>query len=80
MAGVALDVTQVFWYLILLFYFVSIDSGGWMTLMASLMIMFVFFGCLGLRLIRRRGGLGLSLVLGGLIAGLLVGVLLVFFR
>ncbi len=50
-----------------------------MASMASLTTAFVFFGSLGLRLISRRGGLGLSLVLGRLIAEFPIDVLLVFF-
>ncbi len=52
-----------------------------MVSMASPATAFVFFGGLGLRLISRKGGLGLSLVfvLEGLIAKLPIGVLLIFF-
>ncbi len=48
-----------------------------MASMASPIIAFVFFRGLGLRLISRKGGLGLSLVfiLEGLITGLPIGVL-----
>ncbi len=69
--------------LILLRYLGSIDPGGWMASMASPTTVLVFLGSLGLRLISGGGGaVGLSLVfvLGGLILGLSVGVLLVFFR
>ncbi len=79
MAGVALDVAQVLWRLVLLRYLSSIDPNGWMT---SPMTALVFFGGLGLRLISGSGGaVGLSLVfiLRSLILGLLVGVLFVFF-
>ncbi len=68
---------QVLWRLILLCYLGSIDPSGWV---ASLTTALVFLGGLDLRLISRRGGLGLSLVLGGLITGLSVDVLFVFFR
>ncbi len=80
MTGVTLDMTQVLRRLIFLHYLSSIDPSGWM---ASLTTAFVFLGGLGLRLISRgRGAVGLSFifVLGGLILGLSVGVLLVFFR
>ncbi len=77
--GVTFDVAQVFWRLVLFRYLGSIDPGGWMAFIASPTTILVFFGSLGLRLISRRGGLGLSLVLRGLIAGLSVGVFLLFF-
>ncbi len=79
MAGVAFDVAQVLRRLILFCYLGSIDPSGWM---ASPTTAFVFLEGLGLRLISGSGGtVGLSLVfvLGGLILGLPVGVLLVFF-
>ncbi len=76
MVGVALDMAEVLRRLVFLCYLSSIDSSSWM---ASPTTALVFFGGLGLRLISKRGGLGLSLVLGGLIAGLLIGILLVFF-
>ncbi len=77
--SVALDMTQIFWCLVFFCYLGNIDSDGWM---ASLTTTLVFLGGLGLRLVRGGGevvGLSLVFVLGGLILGLLVGVLLVFF-
>ncbi len=79
MVGVALDVTQILGRLVLFRYLNSIDPSGWM---ASPTTALVFLGGLGLRLISGGGGtMGLSLVfvLRGLILGLPVGVLLVFF-
>ncbi len=79
LTDIALDVAQVFWHLVLLCYLGSIDPSGWI---ASLMTVLVFLRGLGLRLISGGGGaVGLSLVfvLGGLILGLPVGVLFVFF-
>ncbi len=82
MTGVTLNVTKVFWCLVLFCYFVSIDSGGWMAFsMASPTTALDLIGGLGLRLISGSGGaVGLSLVfvLGGLTLGLSVDVLLVF--
>ncbi len=86
MTGIALDVAQVLWCLVLVLfrYLGSIDSGGWMaSSMASPTTALVFLGSLGLRLILVSGGggvVGLSLVfvLGGLALGLSVGVLLGF--
>ncbi len=85
MIDIVFNMTQVLWRLVLVFlcYLGGIDPSGWMTFMASMAsptTSLVFLGSLGLRLISKRGGLGLSLVLGSLIAGLLVDVLLVFFR
>ncbi len=73
---------QILWRLIFDFlcYFDAIDSSGWMGSIAFLTTSLIFLGSLGLRLISKRGGLGLRLVFGSLIARLLVGVLLVFFR
>ncbi len=83
MAGIALDVAQVLWCLVLFRYLGSIDPGGWMaSSMTSPTTALVFLGSLSLRLISGGGGaVGLSLVfvLGGLALGLLVGILLVFF-
>ncbi len=82
MAGIELDVAQVLWCLVLFRYLGSINPGGWMASMASPMTALIFLGSLGLRLVSGVGGaVGLSLVfvLGGLILGLPVGVLLVFF-
>ncbi len=82
MAGVTFDVAQFLWSFVLLRYLGSIDPGGWMASMAFLTTPFVFLGSLGLRLISGGGGavgLNLVFVLGGLILGLPVGVLLVFF-
>ncbi len=80
-AGIALDMAQVLGrpVLVLLCYLGGIDPGGWMTPIASPTTSLVFLEGLGLRLISRRRGLELSLVLGSLIAGLSIGVLLVFF-
>ncbi len=53
-----------------------------MTSMASMgspTTLLIFLGSLSLRLISKKGGLGLSLILGSFIAGLSIGVLLVFF-
>ncbi len=82
MTGVAFNIAQVLWRLVFVFfrYLDSIDPGGWMASMASPTTTLVFLRSLGLTLISRRGGLGLSLVLGDLIAGLSVGIFLVFFR
>ncbi len=83
MADIIFDIAQVLWRLvfILFCYLNSINSGGWMASMASPTTALVFLGGLGLRLISRRRGLGLSLVLvfEGLIEGLLIGVFFVFF-
>ncbi len=82
MTGIALDVAQVLGRLVLFRYLGSIDPGGWMVSMASPTTALVFLGSLGLRLISGGGGavrLSLVFVLGGLILGLPVGVLLVFF-
>ncbi len=82
MAGVTFDVAQVLWSLALLRYLGSIDPGAWMASMASLTTTLVFLGSLGLRLISGGGGvvgLNLVFVLGGIILGLPVGILLVFF-
>ncbi len=81
MTSVAFDIAQVFWCLVfvLLCYLDGINPSGWMASMASPTTTLLLLGSLGLRLISKRGGLGLSFVLGGLIAGLLIGVLLVFF-
>ncbi len=82
MTGVALDVAQVLWCLVLFRYLGSIDPGGWMaSSMTSSATALVFLGSLGLRLISGgRGAVGLSLVfvLGGLALGLSIDVLLVF--
>ncbi len=79
MAGVTFDIAQILWHfvLILLCYFGSIDPSGWI---ASSTTALIFFGSLGLRLISRKRGLGLSLIfiLGGFIAGLSIGDLFVF--
>ncbi len=82
MTGIALDVAQVLWCLVLFCYLSSIDPGGWMASMTSLTTALVFLRSLGLRLISGgRGAVGLSLVffLGGLALGFPGGVLLVFF-
>ncbi len=82
MTGVTLDVAQVLRCLILFRYLGSIDPGGWIASMASPTTALVFLGSLGLRLISGGGGaVGLSLVfvLRGLILGLPLGVLLIFF-
>ncbi len=82
MAGIVLDVAQVFRCFVFFCYLGSVDPGGWMASIASLTTALIFLGSLGLRLISGSGGaVGLSLVfvLGGLILGLPVGVLLVFF-
>ncbi len=79
MTGVALNVALILRRLVFLRYLGSIDPNGWM---ASPTTALVFFEGLGLRLISRGGGaVGLSLVfvLGGLILGLPVGILFVFF-
>ncbi len=69
---------QVFWRLVLLCYLSSIGPSGWM---ASPMTALVFLGGLGLRLISGSGGIGLSLVfIRGLVAGLLIDILFLFFR
>ncbi len=77
--GIAFDVTQILsLILILLYYLDSIDSNG---LISPPMTMLVFFGGLDLRLISKRGILGLGLVfvfIGGLVVGLLIGVLFHF--
>ncbi len=82
MIGIALDVAQVLGHLVFFCYLGSIDPGGWMASMASPTTALVILWSLGLRLISGGGGaVGLSLVfvLGGLILGLPVCVLLVFF-
>ncbi len=82
MTGVALDVAQVLWCLVFFHYLGSIDPGGWMASVASPTTTLVFLGSLGLKLISGgEGAVGLSLVfvLRGLILGLPVGVLFVFF-
>ncbi len=79
MTGVIVDMAQVFGRLVLFCYLGSIDPSGWM---ASPTTALVFLGGLSLRLISGGGravGLSLLFVLGGLILGLPVGVLLVFF-
>ncbi len=79
LAGIALDVTQVFGLvLILLCYLGCTDPSSWM---ASLTTTLVFLRDLVLRLISGSWSVGLSLVfvLEDLIAGLLIAVLLVFF-
>ncbi len=84
--GIALDVAQVLWCLVLFRYLYSIDSGSWMaSCMASPATVLVLFGSLGLRLLLISGGGGvvgpsLFFVLGGLTLGLSVGVLLVLGR
>ncbi len=80
MTDVALDMAQVLRCLVLLYYLGSINPSGWM---ASPTTALVFLGGLGLRLISGSGGavrLSLVFVFRGLILGLPVGVLLVFFR
>ncbi len=79
MASVALDVTQVLEHLVIYRYLGSVDSSSWR---ASPTIMHAFLGGLGLKLICGGGGavrLSLFFVFGGLILGLPVHVLLVFF-
>ncbi len=81
-AGIVLDVAQVLGRLILFCYLGSIDPGGWMASMASPTTALIFLESLGLRLISGGGGaVGFSLVfvLRGLILGLPVGILFVFF-
>ncbi len=83
MTGVALDMAQVFWHLVLLCYLSNIDPDDWMASMASLVTALVFLGSLDLRLISGgRGAMGLSLVfvLEGLVLGLPIDVLSVFCR
>ncbi len=82
-ADVTFDMAQVLWRLVFVLsrYLGSIDPGRWMASMASPTTAFVFFGSLGLKLISGGGGIvGLSFVfvLGGIIARLSVGVLVVF--
>ncbi len=75
--GVILDMAEVLLRLIFFHYLGSVDLSGWM---ASPTTVFVFLGGLGLKLISGGGGIGLSLVfIGGLIAGLLIGILFVLF-
>ncbi len=79
MAGVVLDMAQVLGRLVFFRYLGSVDPSGWM---ASPTTVLVFLGGLDLRLISGGGatvGLSLVFVLGGLILGLPVGILLVFF-
>ncbi len=62
MTGVAFDIAQMFWHLVLVFfcYFGSIDSSDWIAFLTTAL---VFLGNLGLMLISRIGGIvGLSLV------------------
>ncbi len=83
MTGITFDMAQVLWRLILFHYLGNIDPGGWMASIASMTTALAFLGGLDLRLISGgRGIVGFSLVFvfGCLIAGLSVGVLLVFFR
>ncbi len=69
---------QVLWRYVFLYYLGSIDPSGWM---ASPMTAFVFLGGLGLRLISKGKGIGLSLVfIGGFIVGLPMGILFVLFH
>ena len=73
--GITFDVAQVFDFVLILFCYL----GGWMT---SLMTTLVFFRGLNLRLISKRGIVGLSLVfvlVKSLITVLLKGVIFVFF-
>ncbi len=82
MTGIALDIAQVLGRFVFFCYLGSNDPGGWIASMASPTTALIFFGSLGLRLISGGGGvvrLSLVFVLRGLILGLLVGVLLVFF-
>ncbi len=81
--SITFNIAQVLWcfVLVLFCYLGNIDPSGWKASMASPTTALLFFGGLDLRLISvGRGIVGLSLVfvLGGLIAGLSVGVLLVF--
>ncbi len=77
--GVIFNMAQVLWrlLLVLLCYLGNINLSSWMAFSTTLL---VFFESLSLRLISRRRIVGLSLVfiLGSLIAGLLIGILLVF--
>ncbi len=82
MTGVALDLAQVLRCLVFFRYLGSNDPIGWMASIASPTTAFVLLRSLGLRLIGGGGravGFSLVFVLRGLILGLLVGVLLVFF-
>ncbi len=79
MTGVALDVARIYKRLVLFCYLGSIDPSGWM---ASPTTALVFLEGLDLRLISGGGKavrLSLVIVLRGLILGLPVAVLLVFF-
>ncbi len=76
--GIALDRVQVYWHLVFLSYLYSIISSGWV---ASPTNALVFLEDLGLKLISGSEGIGFSLVfIGGLVAGLPIGILFIFFR
>ncbi len=76
--SVAFDTAQVLGLILIIFYYLSaIDPSGWMT---SLITALVLLRGLDLRLISRRGIVGLShvfVLVGSFIAGLPIGILFI---